>query len=237
MTTIFPAGLLIVSVLSAGIVRSQTVVAESENSSLITEVLSSQGTGQSSAHLDSRVIDQESAHRAGPSGELSVSFPYAFSWDTMGVSGVFGQLRNGHNLVGGEVSYFGGESMPVAISSAGRAVERFNVNQEITMLDFAYRHFSSPGGFMPADSISFYEGGGAGVGNVAYFGSPQGLSLHDNLPDSVSGDLLAGVLVRVPGDAVLRLGYRYLFISNASKFDQRVNVGSGAIDATFNLRF
>jgi len=177
------------------------------------------------------------SYNSGMSFAGAISLPYAFNWDALGVSAELGGVWAGRHFFGGEVSYYGGDSRRYDVYNAGSYAGHFYSEQQVTTADFAYRYFAPLAGSGPYPPIAFYVGGSAGIGSVTYSNSGSAFGFHNDNVATFSGDLLAGFQFNPQPGVGLRLGYRYIYINDAWRFNQRVNLGSSAVEASIGFRF
>jgi hypothetical protein len=183
----------------------------------------------------------------GPNGAYStqtrlagaVSVPYAFNWNAVGISAELGGLWMQHHFFGGEVSYYDGDSERYSVYSNGAYIGHFNSSQQITTLDFAYRYFAPLGGFGPRAPFTFYIGGSGGVGFVHYTnsGSAFGFRNDGNGNGDFSAEGVAGFQFNASPFTTFRLGYRYVIVNDAWRYDRHVNLESNVLEAGFTFRF
>jgi hypothetical protein len=168
-----------------------------------------------------------------------VSFPYAFAFDSVGVSGELGGLV-GHNFFGAEVTWFGSNDEHFTVyDNNNNVIGRFRTDQDITTVEFAYRHFfplyQTASGWAPA---TFYVGAGGGAGFVDYSNDVGEFGFHsDNDTAEPAGELLAGFQFNAGHNTALRVGYRYVDISHVWQYDHRTNLESNVLEAGLAFRF
>jgi hypothetical protein len=100
-----------------------------------------------------------------------------------------------------------------------------------------------PGFFFP--SIDGYVGGGAGVATVwerrsaGAFGYPPfgwyGFTDEDN--GEFTGELAAGIQISLAPGASLKVGYRYVAVTNVRLFGATADIDKNVVEAGFNFRF
>jgi len=174
---------------------------------------------------------------SGSSLAGAITLPYAFNWKAVGVSAELGGMWGPQNFFGAEISYYGGDAQRYAVYHGSTYLGSFRSAQDVTTLDFAYRFYAPlapPGSFVP---VWLYLGGDAGVGFVNYSNIPYGYGFYNNNDADFNGDLLAGLQFRIAPGAAFRLGYRYIYLNDAWRFNQSVNLDSSAIEASIAFHF
>jgi opacity protein-like surface antigen len=168
-----------------------------------------------------------------------LSFPYAFNFDSLGVSGELGGLVN-NNFFGAEVTWFGtNDERFTVFDNNNDEIGHFRTDQNITTVEFAYRHFfplyQTMSGWAPA---TLYVGAGGGAGFVDFGNDGREFGFHtDNDTAEPAGELLAGFQVNAGRNVALRVGYRYVDVSHVWQYDQRVNMESNVLEAGLAFRF
>jgi hypothetical protein len=172
-----------------------------------------------------------------PSVVGTISLPYAFNWNAVGITGELGGLWMGQHFFGAEVSYYGGDSERYDVYAAGTYQGHFYSNQDITTVDFAYRYFAPLAGYGRNPLAAFYVGGSAGVGFVNYSNSGSYFGFHTDDTGVFSGDLVAGFQFNAYPGVGARIGYKYIYVNQAWQYDRRVNLDSSALEASLTFRF
>jgi hypothetical protein len=175
--------------------------------------------------------------RAGPTLAGAITVPYAFNWHAAGVSAELGGMVFGQNFVGGEIGYYGGDAQRYAVYHGPTYLGSFRSDQNVTTLDFAYRLYLPLDPRNSAVPVSFYLGGDVGAAFVSYSSYPYGYGFYNDNDAAFNVDGLAGFQVRIAPGAALRLGYRYIYVNDAWRFNQQVNLGSSALEASLAFRF
>ncbi|HVW19782.1 MAG TPA: hypothetical protein VHC86_01060 [Opitutaceae bacterium] len=180
-------------------------------------------------------------YNSGPAPALalagSIDFPYAFAWNALGVSGELGALWDRRNFFGGEIAYYGGEYTHYRVFNGTSFVGSFNAAPRITTVEAAYRYLAPLWTENGHPALSFYVGGGVGVGFVDYTegGAPFGFRGRTNGAFTAEG--VAGLQLNTWSGASLRLGFRYIDISDVWQLDHRGDFDSGALEAGASFRF
>lgn len=175
-------------------------------------------------------------YHAGTGFAGAISFPYAFAWNAAGVSAELGGLFNGHNFLGGEVSYYGSDYNRYDVYGAGNAyLGSFRSQQQVTTVDFAYRYFAPLWRDGPYVPVGFYVGASGGAGFVNFSNSGSYFGFHNDNNPVWNGEVVAGVEFN-DGPAALRIGYRYVELSNAWQFDRRSNLDSNVLEIGISLK-
>jgi opacity protein-like surface antigen len=178
--------------------------------------------------------DNPSPHLAA-----AVTFPYAFKFDSVGVSGELGGLVN-HNFFGAEVTWFGtGDERFTVFDNNNNVIGHFRTDQDVTTVEFAYRYFvplyRGTNGWTPA---TFYIGGGAGAGFVDYNNDGRAFGFHsDNDTAEPAAEGVAGFQFNAGRNVSLRVGYRYIDISHVWQYDHHTNLESNVAEAGLAFRF
>jgi hypothetical protein len=167
----------------------------------------------------------------------SIDFPYAFNWDAFGVSGELGALWNHQNFLGGEIAYYGGDYKHYRVFNGNTFLGSFNSAPRITTVEAAYRYLT-PLWIENGHSLaSFYIGGGLGVGFVDYTDQGQAFGFRANTNGAFTAEGNAGVQLNAFPGGSLRLGFRYIDISDVWQFNHRGDFDSGAFEAGASFRF
>jgi opacity protein-like surface antigen len=167
----------------------------------------------------------------------SIDFPYAFHWNAVGVSGELGALWDRRHFFGGEVSYYSGDYQHYRVFNGPTFLGSFNSAPRVTTVEAAYRYFAplwSENGRVP---LSFYVGGGAGAGFVDYTNQGRAFGFRANTNGAFTAEGVAGLQLNTFSGAALRLGYRYVDISDVWQFNHRSDFASGAFEAGASFRF
>ena len=181
---------------------------------------------------------QYTFYNYGPAVVGSISLPYAFNWNALGVSGELGGLWMGQHFFGAEISYYGGDAQRYDVYNPnGTYAGHFYSDQDITTVDFAYRYFAPLSGYGPHAPVSFYIGGSAGVGFVDYSNNGSAFGFHNDATGTFTGEALAGLQFNPQPGVGIRIGYRYVFVNDAWRVDERVNLDSSALEASLSFRF
>jgi opacity protein-like surface antigen len=168
----------------------------------------------------------------------AITLPYAFAWDATGVSAEFGRLWMQNNFFGGEISYYGGDRKHYDVfNSSGAFLGHFDSSQNVTTLDFAYRYFAPLWAVGPQEPVSFYIGGSAGVGFVNYSNDGSAFGFYNKNNGDFTGEFLAGLQFSSSRNVAFRLGYRYITVNDAWRFNQNVNLDSSVLEAGVAFRF
>lgn len=166
----------------------------------------------------------------------SIDFPYAFNWDALGVSGELGGIVAGHNFLGVEASYYGGDDRTYDVFNGPTYIGHFRSAQDVTTVEFAYRYYQPLWYYGPHAPVTFYIGGGAGGGWVSYTNSGGYFGFRNDNNANFAGEVLTGFEFNT-GPVALRLGYRYVDVTNAWEFNRRLDVDSSAFEAGVSLKF
>ncbi len=170
----------------------------------------------------------------------TISIPYAFKWNAVGVSADLGAVFQNQHFIGGEVSYYGGDSKRYNVYDYnGNYLGNFRSNQNFTTIDVAYR-YSVPIGYGGTTTpISFYIGGSVGVafmdnGNQGGFYGFRNRNDGNFTAEGVAGFQFFPFGGRGVG---AKVGYRYLYIDNAWNYDSYRNMESNVVEASLTFRF
>ncbi|HEX3730610.1 MAG TPA: outer membrane beta-barrel protein [Opitutaceae bacterium] len=176
----------------------------------------------------------------GPAPSLtlagSIDFPYAFKWDAPGVSGELGALWNRQHFFGGEISYYGGDYKHYRVFNGTTFLGSFTSAPRVTTVEAAYRYFAPLWTDNGRPAASFYVGGGAGVGFVDYTDGGAVFGFRSSTNGAFTAEGVAGIQLNTWPGASLRLGYRYIDISDVWQFNHRGDFDSGAFEVGASFR-
>jgi hypothetical protein len=169
----------------------------------------------------------------------SITLPYAFNWNAAGVSAELGGLWLGSHFFGGEVSYYDGDAQDYQVFNGnGAYVGHFRSSRQITTVDFAYRYFAPLWQFAPQSPVGFYLGASGGAGFVSYSDTGGAFGFRSqNDRGSFSGELDAGLQFSAGPGASLRLGWRYVTLSDVPNFNRHSDLDSSVLEAGLAFRF
>ena len=176
---------------------------------------------------------------SGPNPTLagSIDFPYAFRWNALGVSGELGALWNRRNFLGGEISYYGGDYTHYRVFNGNTFVGSFNAAPRITTVEAAYRYLAPLWTENGRPAVSFYVGGGLGVGFVDYSGGGAAFGFRGTTNGAFTAEGVAGLQLNTWEGMALRLGFRYIDLSNVWQLDHRGDFNRAAFEAGASFRF
>jgi opacity protein-like surface antigen len=167
----------------------------------------------------------------------SIDFPYAFNWDAFGISGELGALWDRQHFFGGEVSYYAGNYRNYAVFNGPTFVGRFSTAPRFTTVEAAYRYHAPIGDIGPNAPVSFYLGGGVGAGFVDYTNGGSIFGFRGTTNGAPTFEGLAGVEMNTMTGASLRLGFRYIDISDVWQLNHKADWDTGAFEVGASFPF